>query len=89
VLDLKNASSGFNCFDCSFEKAACAAKALVKGAAASNFDCTVASEMSAPALNKASRATVWAEEAGPVVFIGIETEIAPRDGQQWAIIRNR
>jgi len=72
-LDLKNALICFNGFDCSFYEASIAAKALVKAAPTSYFNCAIASEMSAMALNKARGVTVWAEEAGPVVLIGIVT----------------
>jgi hypothetical protein len=74
AFDLKNALTSFNGFDCSFDETGSAAKALVKAAPTSYFDCTIASEMPALASNKARGVTVWAKEAGPVVLIGIVTD---------------
>jgi len=60
TLDLQNAIIGVNRFDCSFNEASIAAKALVKAAPAPYFDGAIASEMSASASNEARGVTVWA-----------------------------
>ncbi|MGO9685064.1 MAG: hypothetical protein ACLPTZ_21230 [Beijerinckiaceae bacterium] len=51
---------GVKRFDCSFDEASIAAKALVKAAPAPQFGSAVASKMSSAALNEARGVTVWA-----------------------------
>jgi hypothetical protein len=71
TLNLQNALVGFNGFDCAFDEASIAAKALMKAATAPHFDSAVTSQVSTCAFDKTRGATVGADKTAPIILLGI------------------